>query len=477
MTIKSYWQNYINGVWVDGDAGRLTVENPSTGEQLAEIACAGAADIDRAVAAAKACHKSRVLTAIKPSDRGRKIRLMGEWFNEHRDQIAEVLTLEAGKPLTESQIEIDGVIRYFEYFGNHAENLEGRSIPMGDKYYNFTVYEPIGVSAQIIPWNFPLDIIARGIGPALAVGCACVIKTPELTPLSCTFFADAAEAADLPVGALNLVSGYGHEAGAALAQHTDIDQMVFTGSIPTGISIATAVAKNVVPCVLELGGKSAAIIYEDANIENLVENVRWALFFHSGQICSAMSRAIVHESIYDDVVEAVVEKARSMSQGPGIEDLDIGAMTSFKQRDRAAALCEQAMKEGAKIATGGKAPDLSGAFYEPTLFTDVTPDMSIAQQEVFGPVLCAIPFKTESEALEIANNSEYGLVGGVFTEDMSRAMRAARSIEAGQVFVNEWFIGGVETPFGGYKKSGYGREKGREALMNYVQTKSIGIKL
>ena len=477
MSIKTYWQNYINGQWVDGGAARLTVENPSTGEALAEIASANAEDIDRAVVAARACHQSRVLTQDRPVRRGRKVRAIGDWLLANRQRIAEILTLESGKPLSEAFIEVDAAARYFEYYGSQAETLEGRSIPLGDNYFDFTTYEPFGVTAHIVPWNFPLDVMSRSLAPALAAGNTCVVKTPELTPLSCTLIAEATEAAGFPPGAVNMLCGIGHEAGAALSRHQDIDLMIFTGSVATGINVATAAARNVVPCVLELGGKSAAIVYQDADIDNVAEQVRWGLFYHCGQICSALSRVLVHESIQDQVVEAASAQARALSIGPGMDDRDMGSMMSFGQRDRAAGLVETAKIEGAKIAAGGTAPDLNGAFYTPTVITGVNIDMQIAQTEVFGPVLSVIPFKTEDEAISVANNSRYGLVGGVFTRDLSRAMRAAQRIEAGQIFINEWFIGGAETPFGGYKESGYGREKGRQALLNYVQTKNIGIKI
>ncbi|MEM7207790.1 MAG: aldehyde dehydrogenase family protein [Pseudomonadota bacterium] len=477
MAIQGYWQSYINGEWVDGAGGRLAVDNPSTGEHLADVALADAADVEKAMRAARACVESRALTAITPVERGRMVRAMGDWILARKDEIAEVLTLESGKPLFESKIEVDGAARFLEYFGNQADTLEGKSIPLGDDYYDFTTYEPMGTVVHIIPWNFPIDTLARGLAPALVAGNANVIKTPELTPLTIIYIARAAEAAGFPPGAVNLMCGYGHEAGAALAAHPDANLQVFTGSVATGISVATAAAKNVVPCVLELGGKSAAVVYDDADIENLIENVRWALFFHAGQICSAMSRVLVHEKIYDDVIDAVRAKAEQMKIAPGIEDADMGAMTSLGQRDRAASIVEKAVAEGAQLVTGGSAPDNSGAFYKPTLFANVTPEMDIAHTEVFGPVLAAIPFKTDAEALAIANDSQYGLVGGVFTKDLSRAMRTAQSIQAGQIFVNEWFIGGAQVPFGGYKKSGYGREKGRDALLNYVQTKNIGIKI
>jgi aldehyde dehydrogenase (NAD+) len=280
---------------------------------------------------------------------------------------------------------------------------------------------------------------------------------------------------------VNILCGLGHEAGAALAEHTNIDQMVFTGSVPTGISIARACAGNVVPCVLELGGKSAAIVHKDADIDNLLDSVRWGIYFNAGQVCSAMSRMVVHADIHDHVVDGVVEIAKSLSVGPGIDRTEfganMGAMISEKQCNRAAQLCSDAQAQGAVAATGGRKLNNPGFFLEPTVLTNITPDMDIAQQEIFGPVLSVLKFQTDDEAIKIANDSEYGLVGGVFTQDIDKAMHVAKRVQSGQVFINEWFAGGVETPFGGYKKSGYGREKGREALMNYVQTKNIAIKI
>ena len=478
---QSYYQNYVDGQFVDGGADRILVDNPGTGVPLAEQASANAADIDTAVAAARRCHESGVLSAMRPVERGRMVRAIGDYLLENIDDVAQLLTLEAGKPLWESVVEIEGAARYFEYYGNQAETLEGRSIPLGKDYYDFTTYEPRGVSAQIIPWNYPLEMTARGMAAALATGNTVVIKSPELDPLTHLYIARAAEAAGFPPGAVNILCGVGSEAGAALSAHPDIDQVVFTGSVPTGVAIATAAAQNVVPCVLELGGKSAAIVCADADLDNLIDSVRWGIYFNAGQVCSAMSRLIVHESIAGEVRQRIVALAESLSVGPGIDrpefGANMGAMISKGQRDRAVGMVARAREAGADIATGGLAPDEAGFFLAPTVIAGVTRDMEIARSEVFGPVLSMLTYQDEPEAIAIANDSDYGLVGGVFTRDIDGAMRVAQRIRTGQVFVNEWYAGGVETPFGGYKKSGYGREKGREALMNYVQTKNIGIRI
>lgn len=477
--IKSYWQNYIDGTWVDGGAGKIAVEDPATGEQLADQAVADAADIDRAVLAAKACHESGALTAMRPVKRGRMVRAMGDYLLANIDRIAYVLCRDAGKPLWEARIEVEGAARYFEYYGNQAETLEGRSIPLGDGYYDFTVYEPYGVSAHVIPWNYPLEMTARSLSAALATGNACVVKTPELDPLTNTFIAEAAEHAGLPNGSVNVLCGLGREAGVSLVSHPDVNQIVFTGSVPTGVSIASAAAKNVVPCVLELGGKSAAIVWPDADMDNLVSSVRWGIFFNAGQVCSAMSRLIVHADVHDEVVERVADMARSISTGPGKERHEsgpnMGAMVSEPQRNRAESMCRQAERDGGRAVVGGRRLNRAGYFLEPTVFDRLTPDMAIARDEVFGPVLSVLKFRTDDDAVRIANSTDYGLVGGVFTADVNRAMKTARRLRAGQIFVNEWYAGGVETPFGGYGKSGYGREKGREALWNYLQTKNIAI--
>ena len=481
MTDLPYFQNYINGSFIDGGAGRLIVDNPADGSALAEIALADEADIDKAVAAARACHLDGSFAGLRPVERGRMVRAMGDYLLANCDEIATLLCRESGKPYWEAVIEIEGAARYFEYYGNQAETVEGRSIPLGSGYFDFTIYEPIGVSAQIIPWNYPIEMTARGIAAALATGNACVVKTPELDPLSSIYLAKAGEAAGLPDGALNILCGTGINAGAALSGHRDINQLVFTGSVATGIAVASAAARNVVPCVLELGGKSAAIVMPDADLDNVINSVRWGIFFNAGQVCSAMSRMIVHPAIHDEIIERLSSLAQSLSVGPGDErrefGANMGAMVSETQRDRAIGFVQGAADEGAKIITGGHKLNRPGWFLEPTIIDAVTADMTIASEEVFGPVLSVLTAQDEDEAIRIANGTPYGLVNGIFTKDIDAANRAARQLRSGQVFINEWFAGGVETPFGGYGKSGYGREKGREALWNYVQTKNIATRI
>ena len=472
--------NYIDGRYVQGGEGQLAVSDPATGQLVAQQALASPMDVDKAVQAARRVVDSRELIQLRPVERGRRVRAMGQFLLDHQDSIAALLCRESGKPFWEALIEVQGSARYFEYYGNQAETLEGVSIPLGDGYMDFTEHEPLGISAQIIPWNYPLEMAARSLAPALASGNVCIVKSPELDPLSSICFAAAAEFAGFPPGAVNILCGHGHSAGAALAGHPDINQIVFTGSVETGVKIAQAAAPNIVPCVLELGGKSAAIVRGDADLDALMQNVRWGIFFNAGQVCSAMSRVLVHESIHAEFVERAAALANSLPLQTGVDAREsgagMGAMVSEGQRDRALGLVTRATQAGARLVAGGSTPDL-GAFLAPTVFDQVKPEHELFNTEVFGPVLSVTPFATDAEALHLANGTDYGLVAGLFTQDITAAMNLTRRLRAGQVFVNEWFAGGVETPFGGVGKSGYGREKGREALFNYVQTKNVAISL
>ncbi|MBA3449503.1 MAG: aldehyde dehydrogenase family protein [Pseudaminobacter sp.] len=474
-------RNFVDGRWCDGGAGWLEIENPATAENFAVQALADGNDVRTAVASALRCHEAGHLTRLRPVERGRMIRAMGNYLSANTEPAARLLSQETGKPHWEAVIEVKGAIRLFEYYANQTDALEGMSIPLGADYVDFTTLEPFGVSAQIVPWNFPLEIAARSIAPALATGNCCVVKSPELAPLSIGLLGYAAEAAGLPAGALNIICGVGPVAGAALCTDPDVRQIVFTGSLATGISIASQAARNVVPCVLELGGKSAAIICRDADLDQVVDSVRWGAFYNAGQICSALSRAIVHESVHDQLVERLAALADSISigvdQGHIEPGLTMGSMISEKQRDRAVTMCREAEQNGARRIRGGNEAARAGWFVEPTIYSNVELGMRICQEEVFGPVLSISKFGDRDDPVAMANGTDYGLVAGIFSRDIDGAFNMAGSLRAGQVFINEWFAGGVETPFGGVGKSGYGREKGREGLRNYVQTKNIAVRL
>jgi len=477
--IKGYWQNYIAGAWVDGaTGGRIELENPATGAALAEIAEATAADVDTAVAAARDAFNSRILSNMRPSARGQLMFDVARCLTEMADEIALAECLDNGKSLSGGRNEALAAARYFSYYGGAADKLEGRMIPLGEGYVDYTIPAPYGVSAQIVPWNFPLQIAARSVACALATGNTVVLKSPEISPLSIALLAEACDRAGVPAGCVNIICGYGNDAGGAMVNHGDVDHIVFTGSLATGQSILRAAAERVIPCVMELGGKSAGIVYADADLDQAANSTAAGIFSHAGQVCSAQSRLVVHRSVHDEVVERLVAKAEALSIGPGIDGCDLGPLISGPQRDKVEGFCLGAVQAGASAATGGRrVEDQPGYFMQPTVFTGVTPDMTIAQEEVFGPVIAVLPFDDDDEAIEIANGTDFGLVAGIYTKDLDRAHQTADRLSAGQIFVNEWFAGGVETPFGGTKRSGYGREKGQEALLNYVQTKNVAIKL
>lgn len=477
--IRPYWQNYIGGAWVDGsDQGRIAVTDPATGEVIAEVARATPTDIDRAVAAARKCFDSRMLRDLRPHRRGDLMLEVARQLDSAADEIALLECRDNGKTLAAGRAEVALTQRYLTYYAGMADKLEGRQIPLGDGYLDYTLHEPYGVSAQIVPWNGPLPVGARSIACALITGNTVVLKSPEDSPLSLFLLAEACERAGVPAGAVNIVCGYGHDAGAALAAHHDIDQIVFTGSVETGKSVLRAAVDRIIPCVMELGGKSGAIVYADADLDRTAASATRGIFHHAGQICSAGARLIVHRSIHDDLVDRIKSLAALRTVGPGLQGCDMGPLINSRQLARVEALCAAGLADGATLVMGGsRVAGLAGHFMAPTIFTDVRPDMRIAQEEFFGPVLVVIPFDTPEQALAIANGTEYGLAAGVYTRDLKLAHWTADRLVAGQVYVNEWWAGGIETPFGGMKRSGYGREKGQEALFGYVQTKNVAIQL
>ncbi|SDF73815.1 aldehyde dehydrogenase (NAD+)/betaine-aldehyde dehydrogenase [Limimonas halophila] len=476
--LKPVWQNHIAGEWRDGpDGARIPVENPATGERLADIARATPEVVDQAVQAARACTDSRVLQDMHPAERARVVTDIGRVLRRRREEIARVVCLDSGKSLSLARGEVDGAARYFEYYGGLADKIEGRYIPLGNGYVDYTIPVPYGVSAHIVPWNFPLEMAARSLAPALAAGNACVIKSPEQDPLAVTFIAEACAELGVPTGAVNIVCGYGEDAGAALSAHPDVNQIVFTGSVETGQAIMRAAADTVVPTVMELGGKSAGIVFPDADLDNLTTSTSWGITMNSGQVCNAMSRLLVPRQIRDEVIDRIKAMSEGLSIGPGIEDNGVTPLISGEHLAEVEGHCLSAAQQGAREVTGGRRlADRAGHFMPPTVYADVDPEMRIAQEEVFGPVLSVMTYNEPDEAIRIANGTKYGLAAGVFTGDLDRATWAAERLVAGQVYVNDWYVGGVETPFGGMGKSGFGREKGQEALANYYQSKNVGMR-
>lgn len=479
MSLKNHWQNFIGGKWVDGSDGRrITINDPATEQPIAEMARAEILDVDRAVQSARRCVESRALTDLKPCNRGRMLLAAANYLRERVSEIGRILTLESGIQLDAGREQAEATARYFEYYGGLADKIEGRYIPLGKGYHDYTISEPHGVSAQIVPWNFPLELAARGIAPALAAGNAVVVKSPELDPLAMSFLAEACEDAGFPAGALNIVCGYGHDTGAALTAHPEVDQIVFTGSVATGRSILRAAAERLIPAVVELGGKSAGIVLADADLEQVAHSVQSGIFFFAGQVCSAQSRLLVHRSVYEQTVARLKRVVEGLSIGPGLENHFLTPLISEQQFDRVQSLIDVGLQEGAVAVTGGgRAPIAKGHFMLPTLLVDAAPHMRVMQEEIFGPVLTICVFDTIEEAIRIANGTRYGLCAGIYTRNLNNAHRIAARLVAGQVFVNEWFAGGVETPFGGVRQSGFGREKGQEAIGNYIRTKNVGVRI
>ena len=476
MAVKHY-KNYLAGEWVDNDR-IIEVINPATEELVGTIACVGEEEIQQAVEKARQCVESGVLTKPRPAIRSQMMYRVAQEIRALSTEIIPILVAENGKTQDEAVVEVENAARYFEYYAGMADKIEGKSIPLGEDYIDFTVYEPVGVSAQIVPWNYPVDICARSLAPALAAGCAVIVKSPELTPLAITLLGIACDRAGVPKGAVSILCGYGDEAGASLVSNKDVNQIVFTGSVATGKSILRAASENAIPCVMELGGKSAAVVFPDADIDNLLTSIDWGIFYNAGQVCSAMSRLLVHENIHDEVVARVKVLAEQQVLGSASNtEVTLTPVASKDQQNRIAAMCSEAISQGATLVAGGSAIEGDGFFMQPTVLNNVLPEMTVFNNEVFGPVISVTSFKTEEQAWDLANGTEFGLVAGVFTQDIGVALRATKQLEAGQIFVNEWFAGGIETPFGGLKLSGYGREKGQEALYSYVNTKNVAIKL
>jgi aldehyde dehydrogenase (NAD+) len=472
----------INGERADAsDRGTFDVFDPSSGERLATVAKATKADVDRAVKAAHAALEAKTWGGLAPAERGRIMLRIAQAIRDRAEELATLESRDNGKPLRQARTDVQVAARYFEFFAGIADKIMGNTIPLGPGFLDFTVREPIGVSAQIVPWNYPIQIGARGVSPALAAGCTIVLKPSSEAPMTALRLGEIGLECGLPAGVFNVIPGTGSEAGNALASHPEINQLTFTGSVDVGIQVAKLAADNVVPVVMELGGKSPNIVFADADLDLAAAGVANAIFQNAGQTCSAGSRLLVERRAHAGLVERLSARARSMRIGPGVSDPDMGPIISSRQRDTIERYVAIGTQEGATVATGGRRPSDAvlgnGYYFEPTLLEGVSPDMRVAQEEIFGPVLAIIDFDDVEEAAAVANRSQYGLVAGVWTRDINKALALAARIKAGQVYINTYGAGGgVELPFGGYKKSGYGREKGLESLASYTQVKNVCIK-
>ncbi|WP_433802252.1 aldehyde dehydrogenase family protein [Actinomycetospora sp. CA-084318] len=456
------------------DGRTLPVEDPATRETIAHVARGGAAEIDRAVAAARAA--TRTLRDTAPLERGRALRRLAAEVDAAAEELARLESLDTGKPLSLARGEIAGCVGYLDYYAGAATALQGDTIPLGPGTLAYTTPEPVGVTAHIVPWNAPLSMLCRSVAPALAAGNAAVVKPAEQTPLTALRFAGLVEAASFPAGTYEVVTGLGAEAGAALAAHRGIGSLTFTGSVATGRTVLRAAAEHVTPVVTELGGKSPQIVFRDADLDDVARQVVVGFTANSGQYCDAGSRLLVDRAVAAELVERIRARAGALTLGPGADDPDLGPMVSAAHRRRVDEYVALGRAEGAHAPIPPQALPGRGHFVAPTVFTGVTSTMRIAREEIFGPVLAVLEFDTEEQALELADATDYGLGVGIHTADVDRALRIADRVDAGYVMVNDYFAGGPAVPFGGTKLSGTGRERGLVALESYLTRKTVVVR-
>jgi len=469
------YRQWIGGDWrISSESHWFPTYDPSTGEVLAELPRGGAADVETAVGAAR--HAFTDWAALDGVERGRILTRIGHRIMKEKERLAHIESLDTGKPLAQAEADVRVAARYFEFYAGLADKFGGRTIPVPGHFLDYTLREPLGVVAAIIPWNYPLQIGARAIAAPLAVGNTVVLKPAEEASLSIFELAVLAHQEGVPAGVINVIAGLGEEAGAALAAHPNINHLTFTGSLEVGRLVAQAAAKNIVPVTLELGGKSPHLVFRSANLDRAVPIIVQSFLQNAGQTCSAGSRILVERSIYDRVIDRLASELQTVTIGPGLTNPQLGPLISAQQMARVQRYVNLARHYGAREIVGRGPIPSNGYFVAPLILDGVTPDNPVFHEEIFGPAASVTPFDSESEAVRLANATEYGLVAAVWTADVGQAHRVSNNIRAGQIFINSYGAGGgVEMPFGGYGHSGYGREKGIEALYHYTQVKNVAL--
>lgn len=473
----------ISGEWQESrNRASTSILDPSNHQVIAEVPRASREDANAAVDAARVALESPEWRDMDPSKRGRILVKLTGLIRENSEELARLETLNEGKPLRESKGDVAWAARTFEYFAGITDKIEGETIPVPQKRLNYTLKEPLGVTVHIVPWNYPLALASRSMAPALAAGNTLVVKPSETTPLTALKLGELATKAGVPKGVVNVVTGSGAEVGSELASNHDVDGIIFTGSAETGKQVMEAAAKNVTHVLLELGGKNPHIVFPDADLSKAVRSVKDGIFTNAGQMCWAGSRAFIHESIYDGFVKELVAKASVLKLGPGIEEASgMGPVVSKSRQEMVLGYIKDGVDEGAKLLCGGNKPAdpnlQAGSFVEPTIFENVTGEMKIGCDEIFGPVLCITKFRTVDEVVKMANETEYGLFGGVWTSNVKTAHEVASRLQVGAVTINEYLVTFPQTPFGGYKESGIGFEQGMRSLQYYTRTKNVSVNL
>jgi aldehyde dehydrogenase (NAD+) len=479
MAVSVPHRQVIGGDWVTALDGEVfDVLDPSTGQQIAEVPRAREADVDRAVAAARECFED--WRRVAPAERGRRCFAAATALRAQASELAELGSLDGGLPLPAVERDVEATARYFEYYGGLADKIGGEIVPLGDEYLDYTCRQPWGVCAVVVPYNSPFQILARSAAPALAAGNTVVAKAAEQAPLGPLGLARVLEEAGFPAGAMNVVTGFG-DAGARLVGHEGVDRVTFTGSEETGRLVLEAANRNFTPVTLELGGKSPQIVFADADLDLAAATIVGSLVWSAGQVCSAGTRVLVERHAKAGVVEAIVEQMRATRVGRAVESPDMGPVIDAAQKTKVLAAIAAANATGAQMLTGGGVPagaDEGGFYVAPTVFDAAEPDSPLVQEEIFGPVLAIMEFGTQHEAIDLANGTRFGLMGSLWTGDVSRAHRVAAELDCGQVFVNTYGAGtGIEIPFGGFKRSGIGREKGVAGFLEYSQIKNVCVKV